>query len=64
MYQSDQIKEVKYAGNMAPMVTHMQVQNFNRNTWGDNIKKELKKWDMRVHVDLKWLRIGSSGGFL
>ena len=32
--------------------------------WHDNIKMDLRKWDMRVWTGLIWLRIGTGGGLL
>lgn len=35
-----------------------------RRRWKDNVKIVLKEKCMRVCTGLKWLRIGSSGGFV
>jgi hypothetical protein len=35
-----------------------------RHTWEDNIKMDLRKWDVGAWTGLIWLRIGTSGGHL
>jgi hypothetical protein len=35
-----------------------------RNRWEDNIKMDLKEWDVGASIGLIWLRIGIGGGHL
>ena len=35
-----------------------------RRRWGDNIKMEIKKWDLGAWTGSRWLRIGTGGGNL
>lgn len=32
-----------------------------RSRWEDDVKRDLKKWYMKVWTEFMWLRVGSSG---
>jgi hypothetical protein len=36
----------------------------SRHRWGDNIRMDLRKWDVEVWTGMSWLRIGTGGRHL
>jgi len=71
------LKIIRWAGLVACMVEKRGVYRIlmrkpegkrplarSRLRWGDNIKMDLRKWDVGVWTGSSWLRIGTCGGQL